>query len=398
MNANVKNLSVLGFAALVAACSDLPTRSAARQATSPRPALLAAGSDAVIDGTLDGSVYRLFRPANWNGRLLLYAHGTVRPNNPIALPAEGQAVILLAALESTATAFSSFRENGWAVKDGGQRTEQLRGIFVSQFGVPTHTYIAGGSQGGLIATMLAEQHPALYTGALALCAPNAGATANSAYVGNARTLFDYFYPGVLPGNTASLPPDVDVDQDIVAPAVAAMTADPSGAAAIAHVDQTPVPGVTPDEVVAAVGTALFYHGLLLDNLLDHTHDHAIFDNAATVYSGTLPPERLAAINGGVARYAGSPSGENYVQHYYDPTGQLRIPLLSIYNTRDPDVPLFNHIAYRARVAAAGASTFLVERPVEGFGHCNFGPFDVIAAFQDLVRWAELGVRPALTAR
>ncbi len=72
--------------------------------------------------------------------------------------------------------------------------------------------------------------------------------------------------------------------------------------------------------------------------------------------------------------------------------------MSIYNTRDPDVPLFNHIAYRALVAAAGASAFLVERPVEGFGHCNFTPFEVIAAFTDLIRWAELGVHPALTAR
>ena len=144
MSMTFEKLSLLGLAALTIGCRDTPTASA------PPPASRAApvgdnDTSAVIDGALAGSLYRLFRPAHWNGRLLLYAHGTVRPDRPIALPAEGQAVILLAALESTATAFSSFRENGWAVKDGGQRTEQLRGIFTSKFGRPTRTYVAGGS-------------------------------------------------------------------------------------------------------------------------------------------------------------------------------------------------------------------------------------------------------------
>ena len=392
MSMTFEKLSLLGLAALTIGCRDTPTASA------PPPASRAApvgdnDTSAVIDGALAGSLYRLFRPAHWNGRLLLYAHGTVRPDRPIALPAEGQAVILLAALESTATAFSSFRENGWAVKDGGQRTEQLRGIFTSKFGRPTRTYIAGGSQGGLIATMLAERHPQHYAGALSLCGPNAGATRNVKYVGDIRTLFDYFYPGVLPGNAVSLPPDVDVDTQVIQPALRAIAADPSGAAAIAHIDQTPLPGLTPSEIASSISTALFYHGSLLGNVLDHTHGHPVYDNTATVYSGSLPPDELASINAGVPRYRGSPAGENYVHHYYDPTGRLSIPFLSMYNTRDPDVPLFNHLAYRAKVAAAGRSAFLVDRPVEGFGHCQFTPDEAIAAFRDLVRWAESGVRP-----
>jgi pimeloyl-ACP methyl ester carboxylesterase len=382
--------------ALLLTCSEAPT-SPSVPSTSEGMVPIASTTkslrDSVIDGTLAGTVYRLFRPAGWNGRLILYAHGTIEPDAPIALPPETDSVIALAASRGAAVALSSFRENGWAVKDGGQRTAQLRGIFIARFGPPTHVYVAGGSQGGLIATMLAEEHPEVYAGALALCAPNAGLTANTAFVGNVRTLFDYFYPGVLPGNAASLPSDLDVDRDVVAPALAAMTADPAGAATIARFDQTPVPGATPDELARSVSTALYYHGLLLNDLLEATHGHPIFDNVAITYTGPLPGATLALINAGVGRYAGSPSGANYARHNYDPTGKLRIPLLAMYNTRDPAVPLFNHTAYRSLVAAQGASDLLVQRPIEGFGHCDFTADELRSAFDDLVNWAESGVRP-----
>jgi pimeloyl-ACP methyl ester carboxylesterase len=80
-------------------------------------------------------------------------------------------------------AFSSYSENGWAVKDGVQRTHQLLGIFTSKFGQPTRVYISGASMGGLIAIELAEKYP----GVIAVD-----------YPANVRVLFDLFYPHVLP--------------------------------------------------------------------------------------------------------------------------------------------------------------------------------------------------------
>jgi hypothetical protein len=46
-------------------------------------------ADEVVDGRVGDSLYRLVRPTNWNGRLVLYAHGFVPSNAPVALPPEG---------------------------------------------------------------------------------------------------------------------------------------------------------------------------------------------------------------------------------------------------------------------------------------------------------------------
>jgi hypothetical protein len=50
-----------------------------------------------------------------------------------------------------------------------------------------------------------------------------------------RDIFDFFYPGVLPGSAVDLPAGTDIAQGIVTPAIAAMSADPTFKfATIAH--------------------------------------------------------------------------------------------------------------------------------------------------------------------
>src|SRR4030095_3068117 len=82
-------------------------------------------ADEVVDGSVAGSLYRLVRPTNWNGRLVLYAHGFVPSDAPVALPPEGSLLTSLLVPQGFAVAYSSFSENGWAVKDGAERTPQL---------------------------------------------------------------------------------------------------------------------------------------------------------------------------------------------------------------------------------------------------------------------------------
>ncbi len=122
-------------------------------------------ADVVINGRLGpGALYRLVRPTNWNGSLLLYAHGYVPGSGPVALPAEADLFVSLLVPQGFAIAFSSYSENGWAVKDGAQRTHQLLGIFTSRFGSPTRVYIGGASMGGLITIELLERIPASLPG------------------------------------------------------------------------------------------------------------------------------------------------------------------------------------------------------------------------------------------
>jgi pimeloyl-ACP methyl ester carboxylesterase len=379
-------------ALLLAACVDSTDRPASPVA--PLASTAAPDGDAIIDGsTGPGSLYRLARPANWNGDLVIYAHGYVYPDQPVALPPEGDQFIGMFGAQGFAVAFSSYSENGSVVKDGAQRTHQLLGIFTSKFGKPNRVYLGGASMGGLIAIKLAETHPEAYVGVLAACAVAGGEQRNADYRAHVRVLFDFFYPGVLPGTAAFLPNGTDVGTQIIAPAIAAMTANPTPALWIALVSQTPAPFANGAELVESIVTALASNaGDLTDVVL--TKGKPYFDNRSTVYSSAaLPAALLGAINGGVQRFDASPAALASLDHNYTPSGSLQIPMLMLSNVRDPIVPGFNQASYLAVATANGASSLLVQRQVNTYGHCVFTPTEIGTAFTDLVLWVQYGITP-----
>jgi pimeloyl-ACP methyl ester carboxylesterase len=354
-------------------------------------------ADEVLDGsTGPGSVYRLVRPSNWNGILLLYAHGYVSKDVPVGITPDDQLVISLLAPQGFAVAVSSFSENGWVLKDGTQRTHQLVGLFTAKFGTPARVYAAGASMGGLIAIRLIETWPDEFAGVLPACAVAGGLARQVDFMANVRVLFDLFYPGVLPGTAVAVPPGIDVVHDIVNPAIAAMTVDPTGAFAIASVAQTPVQFANGAELVESIATAL---GGASDypEILGLTHGQAYFDNIATQYTGALPAPTLAFINANVQRFLGTPAGRNSLEHNYTPTGDLRMPALTLSTFRDPVIPGFHRTIYGQEVAAKGGADWLVQRSVPGYtggyGHCTFTPQELTQAFIDLVVWGEYGVKP-----
>jgi pimeloyl-ACP methyl ester carboxylesterase len=356
-----------------------------------------ARADAVVDGTLGpGALYRIVRPTNWNGTLVVYAHGYVSPDQPVAIPPDAEQVIALLASQGVAVAASSFSDNGWVVKDGAQRTHQLLGIFTSKFGLPTRVYAAGGSMGGLIAIKLIETYPGQFAGALLACPVAGGTRAQLDYYANVYFLFDLFYPGVLPGTTVDDLQGIDVTSQIVLPAIAAMTNDPRGALAIASIDQTPVPFANGPELFQSIVTALVGAAGYPD-ALELTHGQTFFDNSTTQYTGALPAATLLWINANIQRVSASPAGLKLVEHNYTPTGHLTIPALLISTYRDPVAPGFHEVLYGNAVAAAGDSDWLVQRSVPGaaggYGHCTFTPQELSTAFTDLVRWAQYGVKP-----
>jgi pimeloyl-ACP methyl ester carboxylesterase len=350
---------------------------------------------AIVQGNFGpGATYLLFRPQNWNGRLVVYAHGLVPAALPVGLPPEGTLLIEALGAQGFAVAYSSYSENGYAVKDGAQRTHQLRGLFASNFGIPQRTYLLGPSLGGAIVAMLIEKYPDQYAGALPFCGVLGGFRLLFNYSAQVRALFDFFYPGVLPGTVIDVPARLDVNSDIVAPALAAIQADPSGVSALAAIDQIPVPFSDATELVQSVLTALAFHAANMEDVLDHTHGHLPISNRNTVYTGALPASLLLAINAGVERYDATADATEYVQHYFDPSGALQVPVLTLHTTLDPVVPLIHELVYREIVAAAGASDLLVQRQVPRYGHCTFTNEELNAAFLDLVTWVEAGIKPA----
>jgi len=355
----------------------------------------AVGTQVVTGEIGPGSIYRLDRPAEWNGRLVLFAHGVVPPAFPVQLPARVVAPLRDALVaRGYGFAYSSYSENGFALKDGVQRTRQLRGLFAEAFGDPQHTYVIGQSMGGAVTLMLAETNPGIFDGALPMCTFAGGTQLELDYIFGTRALFDYVFPGVIPGDAVHVPDSLDFNRDVVPAVRNALLADPARAVELAGVDQIEIQYASFNELVSSLigpgATPLFLQVTFASDVRSHTHGHFWFDNTATEYTGSHDD---AALNAGVGRFSASPDATNYLEHYYQPDGNLTLPVLTLHTTRDPAVPFAHEAVYAGIVAGRGKSDLLVQRSFDRFGHCGFTVAEQVAALEDLVRWAETGVRP-----
>lgn len=348
----------------------------------------------VVTGEQADAQYALYVPPEWNGELVVYAHGFIDPALPLALPTadgfQGLRDALLA--ERYAVAYSSYRENGFAVKDGIRSTHQLTGIFTARFGPPRRVFLAGHSLGGLVALSLAERFPAQYAGALTMCGLVGGSRAAIDYIGHTRVLFDSFYPGVLPGTVVDVPA-VDLNTQVIGPVIQAVSRDPMKAVTIAQFAQSPLPFASGPELVESFVRVIGFNFRGFTDLMQRTHGHSPFDNVQTTYTGALPPSLLDAVNVQVGRHSATADALQYVEHFYEPTGALGIPVLTLHGSRDPVAPLLHETRLDSLVNLAGASALLSQRTVNRYGHCTFDTAEMMTAFADLVRWVDSGTPP-----
>lgn len=400
-----------------AACMDGPTavRSSAAVASAVTGVIepIAGPWSRIVEGeTGPGSLYSVYVPRAWNGNAVFYAHGFRDAESPVDLRDQDQFYATRDALGAMgfAVAYSSFSENGFAVKDGAQRTHQLRGLVASELGgQPARSFLVGHSLGGGVALYLAEKYASQYDGALLVCGMVGGSLLQTQYLGNVRALFDTYYPGRLPGNAIGVPAGTVVTIPQVA---AAVQSNPAALFAIASTQQTPLPFVpigNPTDpsspafqtLVGSLFGALSFHARGINNVLDLTNGASPFDNSTTTYAlgtpilpaGVLQP-LITFANANVARYTIDPSAANYLDNHFSPSGDVRIPVLTLHNAWDPGVPLFHEAELRARVQAAGQGANLLQRTVPSFGHCNISSAMTVQALADLVGWSTTGTKPA----
>jgi pimeloyl-ACP methyl ester carboxylesterase len=371
----------------------------------------------IVEGeTGPGSLYAFYIPDNWNKSVIYYVHGIRPPQADITLDDQDNFFQVRDALVSQgyAFAYSSFSENGLAVKDGAQRTHQLAGLISGQLtSRPERSYLAGYSLGALVAMDVAEQFPKQYDGVLAMCGMVGGTPLELQYVGDVRALFDHFYPGVLPGNVISVPDSPMSLGELQSRVVGAISSNPLGLFAIASTAQTPLAfapigsvtnpsSVAFQSLVGSLINALYYQLLGTPDVVDRTHGHSPYDNTGRQYTLGTPvipnPALLTALidgaNANMARYNSPVDAQNYLNQYYVPTGNLRIPVVSVHNLFDPLVPFFHEPALGQIAAAAGTSNMLLQRAVPNYGHCNFPTPLVLSSFETLRAWVSSGVRPA----
>lgn len=148
----------------------------------------------------------------WNGDLVVWAHGYTAYNEPLDfqdLSFDGVYLPDLVQKLGFAFATTSYSTNGLAVLQGVDDVRELVAAFAEVSGrPPRYTYMTGASEGGLITTLLVERSPELFSGGLACCGPIGDFQKELNYIGDFRLLFDYFFPGTIPGDPVSIPQEV----------------------------------------------------------------------------------------------------------------------------------------------------------------------------------------------
>lgn len=347
-------------------------------------------------GLHNGAGYQIEVPDNWNGDLVLYAHGFrgTGLELTVSMPRIRQYLVT----NGYAWAASSYSKNGYDVKQGVKDTHALGAFFGGLVGNPVRTFITGHSMGGHITGVALEQYPQAFAGAMPMCG-----------VMGDNELFDYFLDfnlvaQALAGIPAQFPFPADY-QTAVVPAVKAALgpAYPVGPnpqlAKLRGVVQNISGGVRPGFATsfAVWGNFLFTVGVTGGDL--GVAPGNLQDNRDTLYQIDADPAQStdeASLNDAVLRVSMDPQGRHPDGLANVPTisGRLPIPVVSLHTIGDLFVPFSMEQLYARRVAGEGAGDRLVSRAIRDHGHCGFAVQEEAAGFADLVNWVNSGVKPA----
>ena len=391
-------------------------------------------------GTLEGAKYQIQLPAKWNGTLLLFSHGyraaqasppdfAAVQTDAQAAPAEPVAKALLA--KGYALAGSAYKTNGWAVADGVAAGEQLHDFFVQKVGTPKRTYAWGVSLGGLITELLAEKHPDWVSGAAPMCGVLGGSNLNfdlALDVGYAiKTLVAPAFK--VEGYTSFA--DAQANFELAYKQVLLATRTPAGLAKLLLVGalaDAPTQTETYDgSTLTSRGSALvesLVTALVFGTTVRQDIEQRVGGNPSGNVDANYGPrvsageralieqvsagstdKNLAVLAGGT-RINPDPAARDKFATLGTPTGDVRVPTLTVHTEADPLVLVQNEAVFAGKVSASEKKTAdLVQlytkapatypKPAPyGAGHCNFTGGEVTGTLTVLDNWVRGGTYPA----
>lgn len=373
-----------------------------------------------LAGELHGAPFRIRVPENWNGTLLVFAHGyRDKADHPGEVDNRNADIAPNAALEAPllaqgfALAGTAFKDNGWAIGDSIEDTKTLALFFRSQIAKPDRTILWAASVGTVGALKSMEQFSGIFDGALCLCAVGAGATRVWDTGLPAYLAYDVVF-GVPPawGTVGEVRNDINFETEVVAklgPELANPTNFP-GFEFIRLVAGTPGRGITPPPPPA------FYPGWVLTDFFFLTearselqrraggpfvqnldHNYSLTTAEKTYLAGLGLPTPV--VDGWLAQMnarrniAANPKARNYVRNNTDYNGKIRNPMLTLHTAIDPLVVVSNEAAYAELIASANKQDLLFQTYTNANGHCNFTGPQILTAVGAIDLWVRTGVRP-----
>lgn len=361
-------------------------------------------------GVHDGAGYRIEVPDNWNGSLVMWAHGF--RGTGLELTVDNHPLREFLIPNGYAWAASSYSRNDYDIAVGVQDTHALATLFNGLVGRPDHLYLTGASMGGHVTAVSVEQYSNFYDGALSVCG----------VVGDFE-LFDYFLDfnvaaQQLGTGSSSFPVDPVSYITATVPAIkSGLEAVPGGwpnalntnGQNLKNLTELRSGGERPNfdeawffwntfpEFQSGPGNFLFDLGAS-DGTLARSPGNVV-DNSDVVYQFDTNADLSAAeqiFNDEVVRVTHDPQGRspNGLAQVPPIAGDPTVPVLTLHNLGDLFVPFHNEIIYGQEAAANGKSDLVVQRAIRGVGHCDFTASELVTAFVDLVAWVEAGVKPA----
>ena len=347
--------------------------------------------------------YQAEVPDNWNGSLVMYAHGFRGTGAELTVSRPRIRAHLIA--NGFAWAASSYRANNYVPGIGAKDTHALANKVSSIIGKPSRVYITGHSMGGHVTGVSIEQWPNAYDGALPMC----GVMGDS-------ELFDFFQDvyltaETLVGNEPVIPSPVDYAVVGAAAAKADMEVVPGGYPVLLNsTGQTfkaVIENLTGGERPTFDESFAFgpFGGNFIFGVAGTGGGRENFD---TVYQfdsdPNLSPEEQA-FNDEIIRLVadpqfrradglGSSPGSRAGVDSPQINGDFTIPVVSIHTIGELFVPFHMEQVYARRAQASGRSHLLVQRGMRDVLHCGFTLEEEARGFDDLVNWVENGVKPA----
>jgi pimeloyl-ACP methyl ester carboxylesterase len=332
----------------------------------------------------------------WNGDLVIFAHGYVAVNEPLDIPwsqmtfsdGMGGVITMPFLVNSMGYAFAttSYSENGLAVQQGIADVLDLIDVFENLVGTPNQIYLVGASEGGLVTTLAIERYPESFSGGLATCGPIGSFTGQVNYWGDFRVVFDYFMDtpdfDVLPGNAVNIPKSLMNKWDSVyIPRIAAvLAANPLNTQQLLSVTSAPIDLSDPNTIGETTLGILWYNVFATNDAIDKLGGQP-FDNFDRVYTGSLDD---ALLNGGVKRFMAQKSALTEIANYYETSGYLQRPLVTMHTTGDPIVPFWHQTLYAAKVFGNNPFSPYIPIQITRYGHCSFTLPEIVNGFGTLV--------------
>ena len=383
---------------------------AAAQAIAPEPATCPAalpeGTTCSSGRSADGAWYWTAYPRDWNGTLIVHAHGGPRTAEPQRNdPVEDLERFAVMVREGYAWAGSTYRRGGYGVRMAAADTDDLRRIVWDAFGKPKRTILHGQSWGGNVAAKAAELYAISadgarnYDGVILTSGLLAGGTQGYAFRADLRAVYQFYcrnhprptetrYPlwQGLPEGAAMPRADIAARvEECTGLSLAPEARTRAQADALRNI--LSVAGVTQDNLVAhlAWGTTLFQ-----DMVWKRLDGRNPFSNAGTTYQGS---DDDVALNQGVERFEADPAAVAALAYDADLTGNIVLPTLTMHARYDPTVFVSHEAIYARTVADAGRSDLLSQVFTTEALHSQLSLPQYAGLLIAMTRWLDTGERP-----